>query len=440
MTEKLFRDRPEDSSAHFFLLLVGLGLLAIGLILLLAGYGLKRTIHQQVYNEAQNDALLISRAILQFEADNLIQEFGPQLQQVEINPAVMGGFDNRMRRFLTTFEIDKIKIFDKNHRVVYSTDSAIIGLLDRDNPRLSRALVGLVDSSLKRQAALADLAQEARFDLDVVETYVPIFTEQGRVIGAIEIYKDVTRYRQTILGLIRKNISILALVLLLVFTPSLLVVRALTRRLSGVQAQLKEQASVDVLTGVLNRREILARAGAAGPHLRQELADQHQSNGIMMLDIDHFKQVNDTHGHMLGDLVLRAVAQRLATGLRQEDLVGRFGGEEFLLVLPGSSLETTFALGERIRKIIADAPFTCEGHQLSVTVSVGVSGYIRGDEQDFLAALEDADQGLYLAKYAGRDQVCYGPRAESELKFWGFGMDDTTVPILVSGPTATMFA
>jgi len=415
MTKKFFTHRPEDSSYHFFLVLVGIGLFSIVVILLLVGYGLKSTIRYQIYSEAEEHAVETTGAILHFEADALLRKTSSGLWQVRVSEAGMAEFDTRMRHFLKIFKISKIKIFDENYRVVYSTDNAIIGLHDRENSRLNRSLAGFVDSSLKRKESMVDLAEEEHFDRDVVETYVPISSEEGQVIGSMEIYKDVTRYRQSILSLMWKNISILALVLFVVFAPSMLIVRALTRSLSLVQTELKKQACVDALTGVLSRREILARACCGvGPRLPQRLGSHNQAhtNGIMMLDIDHFKRINDIHGHLVGDLALRAVAQRLETGLRQEDLVGRFGGEEFLLVLPDSSLETTLALGERIRKIIADVPFSCEGHHLSITVSVGVSCCPRGDEQEFFLALEDADQNLYLAKNSGRNKVCGGSRTD----------------------------
>lgn len=407
MIKKLFWRQPENSAGHFFFVLVSLGLLSIGLILFLATYGLGRTVSNQVYVEAEDDAVHISRAILSLEAAALLKERGPGAWQVRIVEADQEAFDRRMRRFLTVFGIIKIKIYDDQSRIIYSTDPSITGMLDRENPRLARALAGVNDSSLKRKESMVDLEMEKRFDVDVVETYVPIFSEQGGVIGSFEIYKDITRYRHVVSSLIRKNVGILAIVLLLVFTPSMLIVRALTRRLTLVQAKLKQQASVDCLTGVLSRSEVLARARnmTVCPKRRETDPDHAETDGIIMLDIDHFKKINDTYGHLAGDLVLQAVAQRIAAALRQDDIIGRYGGEEFLVVLPRVSLATIGTLGERIRRIIAGKPFACEGRRLEVTVSVGVSCFTRGDEQGFYQALEEADRALYLAKNGGRNQV-----------------------------------
>ncbi|MFA7384370.1 MAG: GGDEF domain-containing protein [Desulfurivibrionaceae bacterium] len=408
MISTFFWPRPEKSAGHFFFLLVSLGLLSIGLILSLAMYGLGKTISQQVYLDAEDDAIHISQAILSLEMAALIRESSPGIRQVRIEEADMPAFDKRMRNFLGLFDIVKIKIYDDKHRVVYSTDKSIIGMLDKDNRRLARALAGFNDSTLKRKESLLDMAMEEKFDLDVVETYAPVSLEHGPVIGALEVYKDITRYRQTVISLGRKNVGILAAVLFLVFTPSMLIVRSLTIRLSILQEKLKEQASVDSLTGVLSRSEVLAQARdrVFRPNRRQNDSHEHAgSNGIIMLDIDHFKGVNDRYGHLVGDVVLKSLAQRIVTVLRQGDIIGRYGGEEFLVVLPESSMASTRYLGERIRRIIADNPFVCERIHLPVTVSVGISCFAGNNEQDFSLALEEADKAMYLAKKDGRNLV-----------------------------------
>ena len=188
----------------------------------------------------------------------------------------------------------------------------------------------------------------------------------------------------------------------------MLIVKTLTRRLSFVQTQLKKPASIDTLTGVLSRREVMEQAKSAGLQPAQRQAERHKvgTNGVMMLDIDFFKRVNDTHGHLIGDTVLKIVAQRLVTSLRHQDLIGRFGGEEFLVILPNSSMETTKILAERCRKLIGEAPVTYEGKAICVTVSIGISCYpIDVGENAFMHALEDADKALYQAKSSGRNQT-----------------------------------
>jgi two-component system cell cycle response regulator len=124
--------------------------------------------------------------------------------------------------------------------------------------------------------------------------------------------------------------------------------------------------------------------------------------GVLIVDIDHFKNVNDEHGHLAGDAVLREVAVRLAQAMRTEDALGRWGGEEFLAVLTDTPPEGVRVMAERLRQVIAAAPFTLDdGSQIRVTVSVG---HASGTE-DAEVLVHRADDALYVAKAEGRNRV-----------------------------------
>lgn len=180
-------------------------------------------------------------------------------------------------------------------------------------------------------------------------------------------------------------------------------------RLRGAFERLAERvgatwrlATVDPLTGIANRQAVLARLedelGRAGRY-RRPLS-------VVMVDLDHFKRLNDTYGHAAGDVVLHEVAARVATHIRTADLVGRFGGEEFLLVLPETGPEAAASLAEKLRRIVAGTPVRLRtGEQVSVTLSAGVAG--TGGEVPPLidALLHDADTALYSAKSLGRNAV-----------------------------------
>ncbi|HYT91896.1 MAG TPA: diguanylate cyclase [Gemmataceae bacterium] len=174
----------------------------------------------------------------------------------------------------------------------------------------------------------------------------------------------------------------------------------LQEQLLQIQQLLREQATRDGLTGVWNRvmiLDILTREMTRSQRERHPL-------GVIMADIDHFKLVNDTHGHLIGDEVLRQVAQRLLAVLRPYDTVGRYGGEEFLIVLPGCDLETTMTLAERLRRSVAAEPVTWEGGCVHVTLSLGVDAWDR-EGGNLAALLGSADEALYHAKHAGRNRV-----------------------------------
>ena len=133
-----------------------------------------------------------------------------------------------------------------------------------------------------------------------------------------------------------------------------------------------------------------------------------QENGAplcaVMADLDHFKEINDTHGHQVGDRILHDVATRMVTGARNSDIVGRYGGEEFLIIFENASLELTHDLAERIRiRVLAD-PFIENSTKLFVTVSLGVAEARADDTAESL--IRRADQAMYIAKTAGRNRVC----------------------------------
>jgi diguanylate cyclase (GGDEF)-like protein len=173
----------------------------------------------------------------------------------------------------------------------------------------------------------------------------------------------------------------------------------LQEQLLTSQRLLREQATHDALTGLWNRSMILDT-------LDRELARSRREAhpvSILMADIDHFKQINDTLGHLVGDAVLRQVAQRLLAGLRPYDMVGRYGGEEFLIVLPGCAAERALALAERLRSVVALEPVCDEQAAIPVTISVGAAAWDNGWAAPEL--LRAADRALYRAKSAGRNRA-----------------------------------
>lgn len=159
-------------------------------------------------------------------------------------------------------------------------------------------------------------------------------------------------------------------------------------------------ALTDSLTGLYNRRYLEV-------HLEKLIESNAQSNkalAVLFLDIDHFKGVNDTHGHQVGDEVLKVFAERLRNGVRSFDLVSRLGGEEFVVILPDVSQERAHMVAERLRKAIANEPFPCsaENGQLSITTSIG-GATINNGGHSVHAILERADKCLFEAKNSGRN-------------------------------------
>lgn len=199
-----------------------------------------------------------------------------------------------------------------------------------------------------------------------LETHAsPLCDVNGQVIGQISITRDVTERRV-------------------------------------LQQALEHQAQIDYLTELPNRRRFMELA-------EQELARSlryHKALSIFMVDIDHFKRVNDTHGHKTGDVVLQKMSALMQESLREIDMIGRLGGEEFAVLLPETALDEARDVAERLRARVAEEEFVLEeGMPLRVTISVGVAT-MKQKNLNIDMLLSVADEALYKAKHAGRNQVC----------------------------------
>ncbi len=169
------------------------------------------------------------------------------------------------------------------------------------------------------------------------------------------------------------------------------------------RAQLDVLATRDELTGVHNRRQFLVLADREWSRCRR----YEMAAALLMIDVDHFKDVNDVHGHLAGDLVLREIARAIGDTLRQPDLCGRFGGEEFIVFLPHADLLGALDAAERIRERVAQLNFEWKGRAVRATVSVGMAA-LDASHESLSALIQDADEAMYAAKDAGRNCVRTG--------------------------------
>jgi len=187
----------------------------------------------------------------------------------------------------------------------------------------------------------------------------------------------------------------------LALTPPLgaLVLR-LVFELEAARVRLGELATRDDLTGVANRRHFMAQVAR-----EWDLARRHQSGGtLMLIDVDAFKQVNDTHGHLCGDELLRQIAASIGRSLRTADVLARFGGEEFIVFLPHTDAYGALDVAERIRARVEKTEIDWRGTRVTVTVSIGIAP-VRAELPSLDWMIHEADTALYAAKAAGRNCV-----------------------------------
>ncbi|MGF6695156.1 diguanylate cyclase (GGDEF)-like protein [Metapseudomonas resinovorans] len=221
-----------------------------------------------------------------------------------------------------------------------------------------------------------------------------------RYIPELDWYLFVDKHEGGLLASLRNTLYLNLLICLLVTAVVLVLVIRLMRR---YQHSIAALATTDSLTGLPNRRGFELLAGQA----LQEARRDRKPLVALMLDLDHFKMLNDTYGHQAGDEVLLGFAQNLRDSLRQSDIICRWGGEEFIILLKDTGNSTAHQLAEKVRSEVAAKRYPFKGVNLQVTTSIGLAQMHPDDSLDSL--IGRADRGLYRAKQSGRNCVCVEP-------------------------------
>ena len=225
----------------------------------------------------------------------------------------------------------------------------------------------------------------------------------GDIRGGISILLDIenihSKLRKNIYLIIFFSIASVSLLLGVIY----LFTNRLIRKLVESRQKIEEMVMSDELTGIFNRRHSLMRFGE-----EFQKAKRFRSNlSCVMIDIDHFKNINDNYGHLIGDKVLKDFSLFLSKFIRAYDILGRYGGEEFLIVLPDTDLESTKHFAERLRREVREMlVIKADSYQINLTISLGVASLSKHDNilDD---VLKRADDGLYKAKNTGRDRVAW---------------------------------
>ncbi|MDD2388172.1 MAG: sensor domain-containing diguanylate cyclase [Desulfobacterales bacterium] len=202
---------------------------------------------------------------------------------------------------------------------------------------------------------------------------------------------------------IRQILHTLFINLAICIVITIIVVMLTNLTLSAYQSRLEKMATTDKLTGIYNRR-------AFDIIINQALKDVHRNKtglSVILFDIDLFKKINDTLGHIAGDSVIQHVVNITCSNMRASDVICRWGGEEFLILLKGCNLDNAFNMAEKIRKAVSNAPALYKGTEIPVTISLGVAQYIPEDNEDSM--LIRVDKALYTAKQSGRNRTEKAP-------------------------------
>jgi diguanylate cyclase (GGDEF)-like protein len=361
-----------------------------------------------------------------------------------------GSLQNSIGALMRNTAVIKVKIYNRLGVTIFSSDVTQIGESSGENPGFRSAMHGQVVSELTRRNRI-DTFEGARTDVDILASYIPLVGDEQSAEGVLELYQDVTPFmRQLQRSLWWVTAGVLSVFSALYLMQFLVVrraqrilrdqegrikaardtlemkVEARTEELKRANTQLIAEISErrqaesklnylayhDPLTGLSNRRSFIER-------LEESLRDagRHaQRTAVLFIDLDQFKQVNDSFGHGVGDELLVAVAARLSEHVRLIDMLARLGGDEFICLMEAVRSEDEVALLAREINAAFEMPFRLGDHELYLSASIGISLFPE-DGESVLELMRNADSAMYRAKASGRGQYhFYSPEMTRDAK------------------------
>lgn len=270
------------------------------------------------------------------------------------------------------------------------------GIHAHDRERLNSGMTEFISQG-RSYLALSDKEREASPQLAYLlkAAQAPLLEKLETIVAQLQAESE-----QSITNLRRTMFATLAVMLITLAVEALFIFRPLFRSLKAAQLALLEAAMTDPMTGCMNRRCWMATA-------RKELkrSRRHgQPLALMVLDIDHFKSINDTWGHAVGDAAIITFARTLRGLLRSADALGRLGGDEFVVLLPETDARQAMLVAEKLRVRVSETVVETSSHNFNMTISIGVTKLAAADD-DITATLDRADQALYQAKQSGRNRA-----------------------------------
>jgi diguanylate cyclase (GGDEF)-like protein len=316
--------------------------------------------------------------------------------------------DVRIRDMYDPLNIVKLLIINKDRKVIYGSKKMI--LVDDECKKYIEEVFskGEIVYHLNNDQTIIDLVGEKRERIDMAEVFVPIRHKDGQIMGVFSIYSDVSRLTQKSNRQMINSVLAQTIMLLLISLISYFVIIRESSELKLAYQKLETMATTDPLTGVSNRRQLLERIEQHFA-LLQRTAEAIRKNiglGFVMIDVDFFKQINDTYGHLAGDSILQELATHINLELRPYDVFGRYGGEEFLIVLPNTLAEEAERIAERLITTVRGHAFMWNNSPVHITLSAGVT-WTDAAKDSLDDVLSKVDSLLYEAKERGRNQVVF---------------------------------
>ncbi|MBL0226769.1 MAG: GGDEF domain-containing protein [Geobacteraceae bacterium] len=403
--QKLIPDNSPDRFKIMYLLLAAVCLVAIlAVSVAVITWNSTADLKSTVISNSER----IVDSIYYTEVDAILTSKDRHGYTITLPESAHDSLDVRIRDMYDPLNIVKLLIINRDRKIIYGNKKNTP--LDKECERHIDELFSkkAIVYDLNRDRTIIDLVGEKREHVDLAEVFVPIRHSDGQIMGIFAISSDVTRLMDKSRRQMLSSVQAQTFMLLVISVISYIFIIRESSELKLAYQKLETMATTDPLTGVSNRRQLLERVEQHFA-LLQRTAETRAPDiglGFIMIDVDFFKQVNDTYGHLAGDSILQEIAQVINQELRQYDVFGRYGGEEFLAVLPDTQPEESRRIAGRLISAVREHSFMWGATAIHITLSAGVTWTdASGNRLDDI--LSKVDSLMYEAKQLGRDQVVF---------------------------------
>ncbi len=400
----LLKNSPDRFKSMYLILAAS----CLGTILIVSSWVIQWNSATDLRDTVISNSERIADAIYYTEVDAIQVISAQGKQTISLADSARDSLDVRIRDMYDPFNIVNVQIVNQNRVVIYGSGKGLPHEFGKEMRLTDAFSKGIIYYRLHKGVTVVDLMGEKREWIDLAEIVVPLKHQGGQIIGAIAVYSDVTKLtkkynRQMINSILAQTFMLLFLSLI-----SYIVIIRETTELSSAYQKLESMATTDPLTGISNRRQLLEQVEQHFAMMKRsgESIPRPSGLGFVMIDVDHFKKINDTFGHLAGDSILQKIAENIRKTLRQYDVFGRYGGEEFLIVLPNTIPSEAQRIAERIITVIRESAFDWDGTAIRITLSAGVT-WSDALHETLDHVLSKADQLMYEAKETGRNRVVF---------------------------------
>lgn len=403
--QQLIPDNSPDRFKIMYLLLAAACLTAIlAVSVVVINWHSRTDLRDTVIANAEK----IADSIYYTEVDAILIQADDNGYTISLSETAHDSLYARIRDMYDPLNIVRVLLFSRDQTVIYGSDKKNI-----EDAEISKRVMETFEKdsivyNLRKQQTIIDLVGEKRENVDLAEVYVPIRHKNNQIMGMFLISADVSKLNQRYRKQMIYSVAAQTVMLLLISLVSYIVIIRESFELKLAYQKLETMATTDPLTGISNRRQLLERIEQHFAMLLRsdETRAKNVGLGFVMIDVDFFKQINDTYGHLAGDSVLQELAQQINQLLRQYDVFGRYGGEEFLIVLPNTQPEEANQIAGRLITSVAQHSFTWNNDAIHISLSAGVT-WTDAVHETLDEVLSKVDTLLYEAKDQGRNRVVF---------------------------------